>query len=68
MAKFFNFYPTTAYTNSNESTSYDIVTNIIARFAFEKSLKDVFNGTTEDTFEFVINHNKLYLDIIFSSI
>ena len=40
MAKFFNFYPTTAYTNSNESTSYDIVTNIIARFAFEKSLKE----------------------------
>jgi len=40
MAKFFNFYPTTIYTNSNESTSYDIVTNIIARFAFEKSLKE----------------------------
>ena len=40
MAKFFNFYPTTAYTNSNESTSYDIVTIIIARFAFEKSLKE----------------------------
>jgi hypothetical protein len=40
MAKFFNFYPTTVYTNSNESTSYDIVTNIIARFAFEKSLKE----------------------------
>jgi len=37
-------------------------------FEEQKSLKDVFNETTEDTFEFVINHNKLYLDIIFSKV
>ena len=39
MAKYFNFFPTTAYTNSDRSSAYDTVTNIISRFAFEKSLK-----------------------------
>lgn len=39
MAKYFNFFPTTPYTNSNNSTAYDTVTNIISRFAFEESLK-----------------------------
>jgi len=39
MAKYFNFFPTTAYTNSDTSSSLDIVTNIISRFAFEESLK-----------------------------
>ena len=39
MAKYFNFFPTTPYTNSNDSTAYDTVTNIISRFAFEDSLK-----------------------------
>jgi ATP-dependent DNA helicase RecQ len=37
-------------------------------FEEQKSLKDVFNETTEDTFEFVINHNKLYEDILFTKI
>ena len=40
MAKYFNFFPTTPYTNSDESTAYDTVTNIISRFAFEKGLKE----------------------------
>jgi len=39
MAKYFNFFPTTPYSNSDESMAYDIVTNIIARFAFEDGLK-----------------------------
>jgi hypothetical protein len=39
MAKYFNFFPTTPYTNSDVSTAYDTVTNIISRFAFEESLK-----------------------------
>jgi hypothetical protein len=39
MAKYFNFFPTTPYTNSDQSTAYDTVTNIISRFAFEESLK-----------------------------
>jgi hypothetical protein len=39
MAKYFNFFPTTPYTNSDNSTAYDTVTNIISRFAFEDSLK-----------------------------
>lgn len=39
MAKYFNFFPTTPYTNSDHSTAYDTVTNIISRFGFEASLK-----------------------------
>jgi hypothetical protein len=39
MAKYFNFFPTTPYTNTDDSTAYDTVTNIISRFAFEDSLK-----------------------------
>lgn len=39
MAKYFNYFPSTVYTNSDSSSSVDVVTNIIARFAFEKSLK-----------------------------
>ncbi len=40
MAKFFNYYPKTLYISNNSSTGIDTVTNIIARFAFEKSLKE----------------------------
>jgi hypothetical protein len=39
MSKYFNFFPTTPYTNSNDSSAYDTVTNIISRFGFEESLK-----------------------------
>mgnify|MGYP003606482290 CR=1 FL=1 len=37
-------------------------------FREQKTLKSTFNEATTDTFEFVINHNKLYLDIIFSKV
>ena len=40
MAKYFNYFPTTYYSNSNESTALDTVTNVIARFAFENAVKD----------------------------
>lgn len=40
MAKYFNYFPTTYYSNSNNSTALDTVTNIIARFAFEDTLKE----------------------------
>jgi hypothetical protein len=40
MAKFFNYYPKTYYTSNNNSSSLDAVTNIIARFGFEKKLKE----------------------------
>lgn len=40
MAKYFNYFPTTFYTNSNTSTALDTVTNIIARFSFENELKE----------------------------
>jgi len=40
MAKYFNYFPTTYYSNSNESTALDTVTNVIARFAFENVIKD----------------------------
>ena len=40
MAKYFNYFPTTFYNNSNTSLALDTVTNIIARFSFENSLKE----------------------------
>ena len=40
MAKYFNYFPTTYYSNANNVTTLDTVTNIIARFQFEGSLKD----------------------------
>lgn len=42
--------------------------NDTSAFREQKSLKDTFNETTADTFEFVINHNKLYEDIVFTKI
>ena len=41
MANFFNYYPKTYYTSgANNVTSLDTVTNLIARFGFEKELKE----------------------------
>ena len=40
MAKFFNYFPQTLYSLSDERNTADIVTNIIARFGFEKDLKE----------------------------
>ena len=40
MAKLFNYYPKTLYISNNSSTGIDTVTNIIARFGFEKSLRE----------------------------
>lgn len=40
MAKYFNYFPTTFYNNSNTSLALDTVTNIIARFSFENTLKE----------------------------
>jgi hypothetical protein len=40
MSKFFNYFPSTYYTSgANNVTSLDVVTNIIARFGFEATLK-----------------------------
>ena len=40
MAKYFNYFPKTYYYPSYESTSADVVTNIISRFGFEQSFKE----------------------------
>jgi len=40
MAKFFNYFPKTLYTNANNTSSLNNVTNIISRFKFEDSLKE----------------------------
>lgn len=40
MAKYFNFYPKTFYTSNNKTSGLEAVTNIIARFGFEKKLKE----------------------------
>jgi hypothetical protein len=39
MAKYFNYFPKTFYSANNNSVGVDSVTNIIARFGFENSLK-----------------------------
>jgi hypothetical protein len=58
MAKYFNFFPKTLYSLSDKSTAADFVTNIIARFGFEQSLKenssifypyDIQDGDTPET-------------------
>jgi hypothetical protein len=40
MAKLFNYYPKTFYTSNTKTTGLDSVTNIVARFGFEKKLKE----------------------------
>jgi hypothetical protein len=40
MAKFFNYYPKTFYTSNTQTAGVETVTNIIARFGFEKELKE----------------------------
>lgn len=40
MAKYFNYFPKTYYTLNDKSSAVDVVTNIIARFSFEKTLKE----------------------------
>ena len=41
MANYFNFFPVTYYTSgANNTTSLDVVTNIISRFSFASGLKD----------------------------
>ena len=40
MAKFFNYFPKTIYTANTAVGGLDTVTNIIARFGFEKNLKE----------------------------
>lgn len=39
MAEFFNYFPLTVYSNADNSTSVDIVTNITTRFGFLQSIK-----------------------------
>jgi hypothetical protein len=39
MAKYFNFFPTTAYTLANNSTSVEVVTNLMTRFNFDPAFK-----------------------------
>lgn len=40
MARYFNYFPTTIYSANNKTDGLDVVTNIIARFGFENSLKE----------------------------
>ena len=44
MAKFFKFYPKTPYVSNTSSSGVEVVTNIIARFAFENKLKENANA------------------------
>ena len=40
MAKYFNYFPQTLYSLSDEKNAADVITNIIARFGFETELKE----------------------------
>lgn len=41
MSRYFNYFPSTYYTSgANNVTSLDVVTNILARFGFEASIKE----------------------------
>jgi len=40
MAKYFNYFPQTLYSLSDEKNAADVVTNVIARFGFETELKE----------------------------
>ena len=40
MPRFFNYFPKTLYTSNTRTAGVDTVTNIIARFGFESSLKN----------------------------
>jgi hypothetical protein len=40
MAKYFNYFPQTAYYLSDDNSSLDIVTNIMSRFSFNTTSKD----------------------------
>ena len=39
MAEFFNYFPLTVYSNANNSTSVDVVTNLTTRFGFLQSIR-----------------------------
>lgn len=47
MAKYFSFFPKTAYVTTDNAASADLVTNIITRFSFEQELKDNSNAFYE---------------------
>ena len=40
MAKYFNYFPKTYYSNSNTATSLETVTNILSKFSFEPEFKN----------------------------
>ena len=40
MPKYFNYFPKTVYSNEDNPTSVDIVTNIMSKFAFESTFKN----------------------------
>ena len=47
MAKYFSFFPKTAYVTTDNPTGADLVTNITTRFSFEQELKDNSNAFYE---------------------
>jgi hypothetical protein len=40
MAKYFNYFPTTAYFSDNEQTSIDVVTNLTFKFKFNDAFRE----------------------------
>jgi hypothetical protein len=61
MSKYFNYFPKTFYTISENSNNVDVVTNITSRFGFEQSFKNnsavyyEYNVQDSDTPEIIAN-------------
>ncbi len=70
MSRFFNYFPKTLYTSNNLTAGVDTVTNIIARFGFESTLKNnsaafyKYNIQESDTPEIIAS--KYYDNTVFT--
>lgn len=79
MSRYFNYFPKTLYTANNKTTGLDTVTNILARFAFESTLKenssafykyDIQDSDTPETiaFKYYDNAERHWIVLLFNNI
>lgn len=79
MAEFFNYFPITVYSNANNSTSIDVVTNITTRFGFLQYIKNqsslfyeysIKDTDTPETIAFKVygNPEKHWIVLLFNDI
>lgn len=79
MARYFNFFPKTLYSSNNQVSSLDTITNITARFSFERTLKenssvfysyDIKDGDTPEIIarKFYDNSERHWIVLLFNDI